>query len=269
MPNTCYHNDTAQMSKQGGEAALARIIDVNCAIGPFLSAPIRRFENYKDLDDESLYFGIDRVLAYHSYAVQADPVEGNQMIVAEAQRAKKLIPAWVALPDIGHETGPPEELLPQMQAHGVKAVRLFPKQHNYPVHPLNCSELFAILQDHRVPVLVPWAEITWDDLNWTCRTFPELPIILIEAEYGANRWIYPLLRAYPNVSIEISRYFIHEGLEDLCRHFGASRLVFGSSMPLLNPAAVLGCLHYAEISEEERARILGGNAQDLFSAIRW
>ena len=249
--------------------ALAQVIDMNCAVGPFLSAPMRQFNGPADLVDELRYFGIDRALSYHSYAVQADPVEGNDMIAADARHAEHLIPAWVALPDIGLEMGPPEELLPQMQAHGVKAVRLFPKQHNFPVHRLTCGELFAFLQDHRVPVLVPWAEITWDDLNWTCGTFPELPIVLIEAEYGANRRIYPLLKAYPNVSIEISRYFIHEGIEDLCRRFGARRLVFGSSMPFYNPAAVLGSLHYAEISEEERALILGGNAQQLFFAIKW
>ena len=68
---------------------MAQIIDVNCAIGPFLSSPIRRLDSHKEVDEESRYFGIDRVLAYHSYAVQADPVEGNQMIVAEAQRAEK------------------------------------------------------------------------------------------------------------------------------------------------------------------------------------
>ena len=245
------------------------IIDINCAIGPFLSMPMRQFGDTVELVSEMDHFGIDRAIVYHSYSLQSDPQEGNKLIDNECKSNSRLNPSWVLLPNDGLEMPKVSSLILNMHEAGVKALHMFPKQHGYPVHNLTCGTIFEELALHRLPLLIPWSELTWDEINWICGNYPKLPVILIEAEYSAGRKIYPLLKAYNNLYIEISRYFIHEGIEDICKHVGAHKLVFGSNMPFYNPAAILGSLHYAEISDDQRTLILSGNIERLFAGIKW
>ncbi len=46
---------------------------------------------------------------------------------------------------------------------------------------------------------------------------------------------------------------------------GSDKILFGSDYPLLSPKRVIGQLESVELSLEDRAKILGGNAQKLLS----
>ena len=50
---------------------------------------------------------------------------------------------------------------------------------------------------------------------------------------------------------------------NLVRTFGAKRILFGTDSPWADPQAELQHIRALPLSEEERAAILGGNAQRL------
>jgi predicted TIM-barrel fold metal-dependent hydrolase len=46
---------------------------------------------------------------------------------------------------------------------------------------------------------------------------------------------------------------------------GSDKILFGSDYPLLSPRRIIDQLESIEISQKDRVRILGGNAQKLLS----
>jgi predicted TIM-barrel fold metal-dependent hydrolase len=59
---------------------------------------------------------------------------------------------------------------------------------------------------------------------------------------------------------------VPEVIERFIREVGAERVLFGSDIPLLEPAAALGRIAYARISEEAKGKILGLNIRQLLGA---
>ena len=68
-----------------------------------------------------------------------------------------------------------------------------------------------------------------------------------------------------NLLLDISGSLSPEKIEYACSALnGSRRLLFASGGPYTDPAAVLGLVRDADIPEEDRDRILGGNAARLF-----
>jgi predicted TIM-barrel fold metal-dependent hydrolase len=59
---------------------------------------------------------------------------------------------------------------------------------------------------------------------------------------------------------------VPEMIERFVRELGAERVLFGSDIPLPEPAAALGRIAYARISEEAKRKILGLNIKQFLGA---
>ena len=67
-----------------------------------------------------------------------------------------------------------------------------------------------------------------------------------------------------NLYLDVASSQPHVGMiERFVKEVGAERVLFGSDMPVLEPAAQLGRVAYAEISEDNKEKILGRNVQQL------
>ena len=86
----------------------------------------------------------------------------------------------------------------------------------------------------------------------------------------ADAWLYPLLRHVPELRVCYGHYYIPSGgIERFVRHFGAGRLLFGSGLPVTTPGGLLGYVLYADLPQEEKALILGGNLEALMAEVRY
>lgn len=71
-------------------------------------------------------------------------------------------------------------------------------------------------------------------------------------------------QAHPNVYLETCSTFRTPGvIEQLVNEAGADRVLFGSDIPLMDPRSQLGKIITADISDEAKRLVLGGNAQRL------
>ena len=69
---------------------------------------------------------------------------------------------------------------------------------------------------------------------------------------------------HPNVYLETCSTFRTPGvIEQLVEEAGAERVLFGSDTPLMDPRAQLGKIITADISDDDKRLILGGNARRL------
>jgi len=76
-------------------------------------------------------------------------------------------------------------------------------------------------------------------------------------------------RQFPNIYAEITLTPVGLGVIDyLAKGCGVDRVLYGSDLPMRDPRQQLGWVVYSRLSYEEKALILGGNAQKLIQTVR-
>jgi predicted TIM-barrel fold metal-dependent hydrolase len=206
------------------------------------------------------------------------PADGNQRVLQLTADSPRLHPAWSALPHSGKdEQPPPDEFLKQMRECRVGALFLFPRQYRFQLSDWCVDAFLEPLAEARVPVFVNYDEIgpqgagidgtDWDQVVGLCRRWPQLPVIVSEHRIRrTNRLIYRALDACENLRVELSGLWLHRALEYLTANWGARRLLFGSNWPHLNQACTLVTLTMADLPEEDKRLLAGGNLREL---VRW
>jgi len=214
--------------------------------------------------------GIARALVYHADAVGHDPVEGNQRLLDEIAGYPGLEPCWVLLPHHTGEFPPPDIVLAQLLAKGVRAARVFPRTFRFAFRLWNLGELLSSLSAHRIPLWVDfghdgWSEesIDYDGLREVCGAFPMLPVVLVRPNIGTDRRVYALMAQHPNLCVETSYYTVHRGIELLCETFGPERVLFGTGLPHRAAGPAVTALAYSLIDDTARALVAGGNLRRL------
>jgi hypothetical protein len=241
------------------------LFDANCMLGrtiaPKPGFPLAVDELLAVMDD----FEIAEALAYHAMSKEFHPADGNRLLLEEIARTGRLHPTWVVMPSETGEFPDEETLVDQMLSHNVRAARVFPHpdRHNFSLKPGASGRLLRSLQSRRVPLFVDQEQIDWETVGEVCDRFPQLPLVLTNVGYRLDRLLYPLLKRFDNLHVELSSYCGHRAIEELAGRFGAGRLLFGTGLPRFTPGSAIGMLSYARISEDDRRLIAGDNLRNL------
>src|SRR5262249_52875506 len=102
------------------------------------------------------------------------------------------------------------------------------------------------------------------------KSFPRL--VVVTGSQGANpldRYAWPLVEAFPNLVFETSGYLVDGGIEEFCRRYSASRLVFGSGFPENSSVAAVLTLARADISVSDRQAIAWDNLSRILAEASW
>ncbi len=238
--------------------------DCNCQIGrsgaPVAGGPVTA----QEIADLLAPMGIRRALVYSAIAKELHPNEGNPAVLEDV-KGSSLVPCWAALPSSTGEQGTASEFVAKMQENGVKAVRLFPATHSFCLADWCIGSLLEELEAKRVPVFVEIAQTNYDHIASALQAFPKLRLTVIRPAYRSDRFIYPLMEKYEHFSIETSNYAVSGGIEEVCRRFGSSRLIFGTATPFFSAGAAVSPITYAEIDDADKQAIAGGNLDRLLA----
>lgn len=241
------------------EAALAEcvhwdVFDANAYVGHSGTRGALALE-MPELLHEMDRFAINRALVSHFAGLEYDAVEGNQALERDAH--PRFEPAWASSPD--------PSSLADIKKRQPRAVRLWfgPLHHNFSSAPWCAGELFDYMQENRVLVLMSRPEIEWDAIATLLENFPRLNVLLLDIGYRSDRYLFPLLRQFPNLYFDSSMYVGHRQLEWYLERFGPDRIVFGSRLPLYTPAAALTVLGTARVPESVRHAVAGENLRRL------
>jgi len=255
-----------------------RFFDAHCYVGRYKTFRAGSFYTTEDLLDQMAYYGISEALVTHAMSREHHPIDGNAAVMEEIKKSPNLHAAWALLPTASGEMSPPRELIPQMISQQVKAVKLFYGSYAFAISDWCIGEVLEVLEEHRVPVFLdPDRELDtrdadrfdWDAVDSLCRSHPALPVILSEARFrSSNRILYQLLSKHANLHIELSGYWAHHAVEFIVREFGAQRLIFGTRMPVRDPACAIGQVAYADISEKDKKLVAGDNLRRLLAEVK-
>jgi uncharacterized protein len=252
------------------------LFDASAYIGDWATERLA-FSTPQALLAEMDRLGIAQALVCHTLAWQNSPALGNARLMDELAGQPRLEPAWVVMP--GEPGDGPAALCAQMAAHGVRAVRLCPRDHVYPLNAWMAGDLLSALAQRRYLVLLDVDQVVlptglfdvdpsgWNHIAWMAETYPDLAILLTRVGYRALRVLRPLMRRCPNLFLDLSYFATHQGVETIVAEFGAERLVFGTSQPLLDAGGSLARLAYAEVTPGQRELMAHLNLDRLLGCV--
>lgn len=243
--------------------------DCNCSIGRSSLLYPGSFHSAEELVERIKSYGIGRALVFQSISRDHFPEEGNPILMENIKPFKELHPCWVVMPHHTGEFPHPDELKNQLKNNRVKAVRIFPsaERHNYSLKPYSAGPLLEMLDSIKLPLFVDIDEIGWNNIDVLLGEYSNLPIILCNTGYRADRYIYPLMQTYQNLYVETSRYLSHLGIEALCKKAGADRVLFGTGMPLYTGAGAVFFINKLMLDDNEKTKIASGNLQRLIDGV--
>lgn len=244
------------------------LFDVQCGFGGL------RPESRSVLSVSGLLAELNRVrigralVRYAPDALDVDLVHSNGMLYQAARDHRRLVPCPVVVPDTGGDVGLPEGQVEEAVAHGARAVVIRPGDDHWSLEPWACDPLFNALQERRLPVLCRTDAVSLESLAGLAGRYPAIPFIALRPGYRSHRILKPLLRAFRNVYVSIGPDFTaHRGIESYAADPGADRLLFGSGLPETEPMAAICQLMYADIAEEQKALIGGGNLDRIVNGV--
>ena len=231
------------------------------------------FYKKEDLIEKMAYYGIQKALVHHSMAREYDAEVGDDILIKELKDDTKLLPAWVVLPHHTGEFPSPDVLIERMKKSNVRAAILMPADYSSYGHSTeewSCGELYQMLEDHKVPLFIAEDQLlSMNNLYKICSAHPKLNVILTNATYRSSRDLFPLMKLFDHLFLETSGYKPQDGIKEVCKKFGADRLIFGSNMPLTSGASAVGMITYADISREEKQMIASKNLEKLLGGVQF
>lgn len=216
-------------------------------------------------------YNIDKALVYHSMAKEHDAPTGNARLMEEIRGQDALIPVWALLPHFTGEMEEPEQLTARMVDEGVRAAILFPAAgyHNFSMKKWSIGPLMNALAARRIPLILGIEQLGgMEGTGEFAMEYPDNPIIATGAHYRVDRILYALMDKTPNLHIETSAYKPFFGLQEFVKRFGAERLVFGSGMPAIDPAASVSVVTWSGLPKAQQELIAHGNMERLIGEVR-
>ena len=241
-----------------------KIIDINVSLG-------NRDHAGREVTLESLLavladYRIDRAVCYHAHAL-LDPKDGNGKMAALASKSgDKLSVCAVLDPILGADNLPGEGTLQErIAAFKPACLRVFPDMARVPFHPLYWAEILEAANALGLPLIVDceYDNNFYTNLPQVATQYPNVKLILIREGCCRSRRIVPLLQKRDNVYFTTEKMLDNLQLEELEERCGCDKLLFGSGYPELPHSGALGLALYANITPENRAKILHKNWEGL------
>lgn len=148
---------------------------------------------------------------------------------------------------------------------GYIGFKLLPEYHRYSLAGEAFAQVLDYANAHRRVVLVhTWGGSAYNSprqAEEVLRRHPELTLILGHSAPGELEGAIRLAREYENVYLDLCDIHRHNGIiERMVRGAGADKVLFGTDIPWYDPNYCLGSILFARISDEDRVKIIRGNA---------
>jgi len=220
-------------------------------------------ENMSHLSDR---MGVNDYCVAPWKAIWSDSKNGNKITLKMARKDKRVYPYLLIDPnyveDIEGEAYKYhiEERFPAMKMFRSRIAR----RYNDPVFDpwwriANENHLFALLDSGSYPEYLK-------DMEELAVKYPNVSIFLDHAgrDFNTAASYAVLAKKYENVYLQLTYTSVPEGvIEFLCKEGLAHKTLYGTDAPMRDPRPQLGWVAYADISVEDKRKILGLNMRAI------
>ena len=262
------------------------IIDMNALIGRWPFQPLG-YEGPDDLLTLMDRAGIDKaVITSLNSVFYYDAGIGNHEVGAAClAHPDRFIPFAILNPNLPRWR---EHLKECAESYGVKGIKLHPDFHKYSLvpdhHSPAPSEVMAEARCLGLPVYIQTSlfdmrhhpgycfnwEVPVEQLAQALEAYPDNTFVI-----GGGRWFGGVVNdlvkrseraGYSNFSIAVDGLGgPYDGVGGLVERIGAQRLLLSTRSPVLYAEAAIDMVQQSFICEEDKAKVLGGNAANLLS----
>jgi predicted TIM-barrel fold metal-dependent hydrolase len=153
---------------------------------------------------------------------------------------------------------------------GFAGIKLHGPIHRYPMNGTAYREVYRFAHEHSLPVLFHVYESGAEGVPVLARIaaeFPNMCVILAHLWPGSGP-PPELLRASPNLYADTCASSAGRGqIASIVRNCGAERIVFATDATYLNTGGQLAKVGLADVAEERKRLVLGGNALRIFRGL--
>jgi len=216
--------------------------------------------------------GIEKALVWHVAQSDYDALEGNALLAEAIAPHDRLVGCWALLPNQAGELGNLDDWLKRGFDARIRALRAWgsgAQPHRYLLRREALGDLLDVMAERRLPLILSAGnETKWPDIYDLMATTPDLRLVLCDIPcWGSDRYFRPLVERYRHVYVEISGYFVDGGIEAFVESYGPDRMLFGTDLPWFDPHHAIGAVLSADITDEDRHKILYRNPASLLTGV--
>lgn len=234
------------------------IIDINTMFGPLPIAAVDL--SVDDLSALMKKHGIERACTLSTVGLMLDHNAGNAATRAACAENPSLVPVATVNPQVYYgEEGP----FTRFATDGFRMVRFFPQVQGWPVDYAPFVHLAQRLEAERLPIMMEISHPGTATRLMNVLAGRQTPVLLAGIDEQTLAEAVILMRQHANVYVETSSLLATGVIKHVVDCVGAERVLYGSGAPSRPMASGLGVLRYVELTDMQRALVLGGNARRL------
>lgn len=223
----------------------------------------------EELIKELNHCSISGALVASTLSLSYDAMYSNLELSNSLKPYPNLFAIWNVLPHHTNECLPPAQLKQKMTEHNVRAVTIHPSSNGWDWSAQSSQELMKYLNDNKIFTITTVSEIGgWKELNEFLGRYKSIPLLVSGISWGEQRYAIGLLKDHPNMHISFDRLQINEGLEFLYKRGHINQLIFATDAPTMSVGAHRTYIDYADIPDDAKAKIAGGNLARLLGGLR-
>jgi len=194
-----------------------------------------------------------------------EAVLANNSVAEDIKNKDMFKGIWQLLPSCTGEIPSPNDLPQAMKQNNIGAITINPRAHKYLPRKIAIGDYMEMARERKIPVLLNTSRgLAIEQADDIMRDFPDLTAILTHEDCWPNdRMLRPFLDAYPNLCLDMTYMLTDSGLKDMVKRYSADRILFGSGFPSSYMGAHMMVVKHAEISEDDKIKIAGGNLMKL------
>lgn len=223
----------------------------------------------EDLIKELDHCSVSGALVASTLSLSYDAMYSNLELSNNLKPYPNLFAIWNVLPHHTNECLPPAQLKQKMTEYNVRAVTIHPASNGWDWSAQSSQELMKYLNDNKIFTITTVSEIGgWKELNEFLGRYKSIPLLVSGISWGEQRYAIGLLKDHPNMHISFDRLQINEGLEFLYKRGHINQLIFATDAPTMSVGAHRTYIDYADIPDDAKAKIAGGNLVRLLNGQR-
>ncbi|MBQ2756814.1 MAG: amidohydrolase family protein [Oscillospiraceae bacterium] len=244
------------------------IFDVDIWWDPKFDKGFVCYDDWNKQMEDYMAMGITGGIVTTRDSVVYDAYVGNDITAELVKDRDGFYGCMVVVPEMGYCEDKGEAYVKGMMEKKIVAARLFPKTYIHSMQEYAIGPILDTLEKLGVPLMLWHTEATWDDMGRICENHPNLNVIVEGHDrkllYHARDY-FGLMRKYKNFFVETHNIILFDEFEAIDKYCGCDQLLYGSYFPYMTPNFSLYSIQDAQISEENRQKIISGNAKRIFN----
>ena len=209
--------------------------------------------------------GLDRLFVTHLTALFYEMREGNDLLGADLERHGDRLIGYATIPTHRLAEQACDEIRRCVEQYGMRGVKIYSNP-DCSIVESSSTVIFETVAELDLIVLGHFTQAECDTLM---QRVPEAKVIMAHmggTPYAQGNWhlAVEVAARHENLYVDTASSMIDNGmLEHAVQHLGPEKILYGSDMPALDPWVQRAKVEGAEITDEAKRLILGGNIQRI------